>query len=209
MASLKSDIDRLNDRMRNIEKQLGKESALYQRYASTITAMFAGKKGVISIGKAGAVRFNTGKNAQKVVTKEKVKEIRDFMNKNSLQSELKKMRDDFAKKQVAAGVKNPKKKMTLKQQHEMATRKLDSNERFRQLVDFVYENGKDENAAKAKKALSIVGKSKGKKSYAVAVEFAKEVVNMRNEMLERGEVPGEDFVDFAVFDEVLTGGDLF
>lgn len=210
MASLEGMIRNLNDRMDLVAKQLGKESKLYQYYTKNVTAILGRKNNVVNVGNGGRVTISRSKAAQAQITQREIEIIKEIFNKSTLTEFKRKAQADAYRKRQLEGKseKESKKKLTSAELQARALKQLDSTERFKQLIEFMYENAKEPDSALARNVyLSAVGKNPG--DYASMVEFAKLAIKIRNEKIKKGEIPGRHFVDYAVFDEVLTGGDLF
>ena len=200
MASIESMIKSVNQRMNNVAETLGIESNLYQRYTSFVTTALGGS--VVHIDQNGKVIVSRGKTAQSKIKAEQIESIREFMNKNSLTEEKKSIIEDVKRAKQVAGDKS---KVTEKDIKERAERKLNSTERFQQIHDFIYDNGNEPEAQKAKASLKILRSLPKKEAYAKMIEIAKDAIDLR----ERLEVEGQPFNDYYVFEEIQTGDDLF
>ena len=200
MASIESMIKSINQRMNNVAETLGIESNLYQRYTSFVTTALGGS--VVHIDQKGKVSVSRSKNAQSKIKAEQIESIREFMNKNSLKEEKKSIVDDVKRAKKVAGDKSKVSEQDIK---ERAERKLDSSERFKQIHDFIYDNGNEPEAQKAKAALKILRSLPKKEGYAKMIEIAKDAIALRD----RFEEEGQPYTDYYVFEEVKTGDDLF
>ena len=221
MASLDGMIKNINERMARVAAKLGYNSELYKQYAATVTAMLSGTNAInIETGKEpvkgdnGKTEYETvtkvtisrGKQAEKVISKAAIEDIKKYMNENSLQNALKNIKEDIKRKKAVSGDKENK--ITAQEIKKKAKAKRNSNERFQQIIEFMYDNMNEEESIKGRNIyLSRVGKDE--RDYQSMVEFAKLAIKLRNEKIKKGEIPGKDFTDWAVFDEVQTGGDLF
>lgn len=221
MASLDGMIKNINERMARVAAKLGYNSELYKQYSATVTAMLSGTNAInIETGKepvkdaSGKTTYETvtkvtvsrGKQAEQAISKATIEEIKEYMNKNSLQNALKSIKEDIKKKKAVSGDKT--RKITAQEIKRKARAKRNSNERFQQLIDFIYDNLNEPLSKEARTIyLSRVGKDE--RDYQSMIEFAKRAVQLRNEKIKKGDIPGNDFTDWAVFDEVQTGGDLF
>lgn len=205
MASIDGMIKAVNEHMDRVRDSLGIESNLYQRYSAFVTTALTGNPNAIKIDSRGHVHISRNKNVEKNVKAATIEQIKEFMKANSLVAEKKKIAADIKKGQKARGEKPHK--PTIKEMKKKAESRLNANERFQQIIDFIYDNAKEPTAQMAQDAkglLSTLKRKKGRAGYQTMIEITRIAVEMRNKLIKEK----QKFTDYYVFND-MKGGNLF
>lgn len=205
MASIDGIIKGINERMERVRFTLGTGSDLYQFYQKNIMAIMGSMQGFVNIGDSGRLTISRSKKALQAIDQTKLEMIKNLMNTRTLTNEVKQLKKDIRAKEKATGKKVENIKKELKKQ---AINKYTTQDKFQQLIDFMYDNlNEDESILGRKVYLSRVGEDKH--DYQSMQDFASEALKLRERFIEEGKKSGEDFVDYGVFEHMKKPGDLF
>ncbi|MBQ1391939.1 MAG: hypothetical protein IIY81_00070 [Lachnospiraceae bacterium] len=205
MASIDGIIKGINERMERTRFALGTGSYLYQFYQKNIMAIMGDLQGFVNIGDSGRLTISRSKKALQAMDQTKLEMIKNLMNTRTLNKEVKQLKKDIKTREKATGKKVENIKEEIKKQ---AINKYTTQDKFQQLIDFMYDNLNEEESIHGRKVyLSRVGENKH--DYQSMQDFANESIKMRERLIKEGKQPGKDFVDYGVFEHMKKPGDLF